>query len=199
MTPSAMCSAAVANQFPPTSPGYNTKEFQQKKQEAMAACIKAYEEQAKSGQAVRALPPSVAGAAVVTPVLAPAAVPRETAPARAPAPGATLVPMFVVPKVLPDVTLACGLAPKLKWPQGGVPGSKYELKATHTAATTLVAAYKIHWAVHPASSVFAPAQGVTPLQAPLASAAPLVVGIVKRQVAATSGPPQSCTAVARAS
>lgn len=198
MTPSAMCSAVIGNQFPPTSPGYNTKEFQQKKQEAMAACIKHYEEQAKSGQAMRVAPQPADGARAVAPSPRTAAAQRETAPARVAAPHERVRNAPMLEKVLPDVMLTCALTAKGVKPvaSGGYPTVKrmYELTATNTSGASVPAGYRILWSVQPLGAVPAPAQGAHQVQAALAPNAQVKLGTV---LAAHNMPLQQCKAVAR--
>jgi hypothetical protein len=191
MTPGALCEPSAASQFPSTSPNYATKEFQQKKQEYILACIKSYEdrarlERAKAGGLTRAAAPSdVGGRAVPAPssLLAREADRRRSA----------VDPSMVVESARPIVSLACRLQPA-NW----FNTPSYIVTVTHAGTLPLNKDYWVHWAVLPTHAATkpggSPPKGAIPLTKPLTPNADLKL-VAVHAVPATHA--TSCTAVAK--
>lgn len=203
MTPATLCELSAASQFPPTSPNHATKEFQQKKQEYIQACIKSYEdrarlERAKAGGLTRAAAPPAVGARAAAPALQSAPALRNATPATTTAtPGMALAPS-TVNKKLPQVPLECSLVDKgFKWSAGGK--HAYEVTAKYVGTPALGTAYRVHWAVLPSNAVTTvagtPGHGVITLQTPMAPNAKLTLGTVLK--IPNQAPLQKCTAVAK--
>ncbi|MBL8318073.1 MAG: hypothetical protein JNJ42_06685 [Burkholderiaceae bacterium] len=196
-SPYTMCSYQAATKYPPTSPGAGTDAFKQKVQQYIEQCMKTYEQQGSAGGARRMSPPSATGLRAVAPDSTASPGRDGTATKAMPAARAT-ADAGRVPKALPDVTLACGLAAKGMKAVGS--GSfatmkrEYEFTATHTGSAPLPAALRIVWSVQPHTAAPTPPGGVHTLQAPLAPKASLMLGTV---LGAPAIALQQCTAGAK--